>query len=323
MKRIHTSLITRSRPYIDTMLDNKRIQQLDLNLLKVFKTLYSEQNMTRAADLLHLTPSAVSHAVKRLRFALDDELFVRSQNKMVPTPACQRMAPAIIDNLSRLQQALLQWGNFDAATSDYHFTIGMHDAFEPSVVPQLVTLISRRAPNVGFSSIKLDRAKIERELSSGNVDLAIDVAVPVSSPIKRLDIYTAGFRVLMRRGHPFENDLSKEKYLEAMHITVSNRPGGMTAEDTLFQEQGVERKSRIRCQNYFAAREVVRNSDQLLTLPKLLALGLVDDELTLKPAPFDLTPFPTSLYWHEHTESDAALQWLRNLVIEEIKLENL
>jgi len=60
--------------------------------------------MTRAAEVLHLTPSAVSHAMKRLREALGDPLFKRSQNKMMPTPACQRMAPLIIDNLARLQQ---------------------------------------------------------------------------------------------------------------------------------------------------------------------------------------------------------------------------
>lgn len=301
------------------MPDNKRIQQLDLNLLKVFKTLYSEQNMTRAADLLHLTPSAVSHAVKRLRFALDDELFVRSQNKMVPTPACQRMAPAIIDNLTRLQQALLQWGTFDSATSDYHFTIGMHHAFEPSVVPQLAKLIARRAPNVGFSSIKLDRANIERELAASNVDVAIDVAIPIKPPVKRLEVLSAGFRVLMRSNHPYSKNLNQEKYLQATHITVSNRPSGITAEDTLFQEQGVERKSHIRCQNYFAARELLRHSDQLLTVPKLLAMNLVDDGIVSLEAPFDLAPFPTSLYWHEHTENDAALRWLRNLIIEEVK----
>ncbi len=303
------------------MPDNKRIQQLDLNLLKVFKTLYSEQNMTRAADLLHLTPSAVSHAVKRLRFALDDELFVRSQNKMVPTPACQRMAPAVIDNLTRLQQALLQWGNFDPSTSDYHFHIGMHDALEPSVVPQLAKLLSRKAPNVAFSSVKLDRANIERELGSGKVDLAIDVAVPIKPPVKRLDVFAAGFRVLMRKDHPYAKDLSKSKYLAATHITVSNRPSGMTAEDTLFQEQGVERKSKMRCQNYFARCEVVRNSDQILTVPKLLAMRLIDDGLVMLDAPFDLTPFPTSLYWHEHTESDAALRWLRDLIIDEVSLD--
>ena len=90
------------------MPDIKHIQQLDLNLLKVFQALYQEQNMTRAADVLHLTPSAVSHAMKRLRETLGDPLFKRSQNKMMPTPACQRMAPLIIDNLARLQQILQQ-----------------------------------------------------------------------------------------------------------------------------------------------------------------------------------------------------------------------
>lgn len=302
------------------MPESKRIHQLDLNLLKVFKTLYAEQNMTRAADLLHLTPSAVSHAVKRLRFALDDELFVRSQNKMVPTPACQRMAPTIIDNLTRLQQALQQWGNFDAATSDYHFHIGMHDALEPSVVPQLSTLLSRRAPNVQFSSVKLDRANIERELASGKVDVAIDVAVGVKAPVKRLDLISTKFLVLMRADHPNVDRLSKDRYLAATHIAVSNRPSGMTAEDTLFQERGVERKSMIRCQNYYAAREIVRNSDQILTVPELLATRLINDGLVMRPVPFNLTEFPTSMYWHQHSESDPALQWLRELIIEEIKL---
>ncbi len=303
------------------MNDSKRINQLDLNLLKVFKTLYAEQNMTRAADLLHLTPSAVSHAVKRLRFALGDDLFVRSQNKMVPTPACQRMAPTIINNLTRLQQALHQWGEFDPSTSDHHFHIGMHDALEPSVVPRLAKVLARCAPKVGFSSIKVDRANIGRELASSKIDLAIDVAVPFKAPVKRLDMIATDFMVLMREHHPDCNDISKEKYLEATHITVSNRPSGMTAEDALFQERGVERKSLIRCQNYFAAREIVRESDQILTLPRLLALRLLEKGLAIKPVPFNLTPFPTSLYWHEHTENDAALSWLRNLIIKEIKLD--
>ena len=303
------------------MPNSKRIQQLDLNLLKVFKTLYAEQNMTRAADLLHLTPSAVSHSVKRLRYALDDELFVRSQNKMVPTPACQRMAPAIIDNLTRLQQALLLWGDFDPLTSDYHFHIGMHDAFEPSVIPQLAKLLARKAPNTGFSSIKLDRANIDRELGSGKMDLAIDVAVPVKAPVKRFDFYDSNFMVLMRKDHPYLSEPTQENYLEAEHITVSNRPNGMTAEDSLFKEKGVERISHIRCQNYFAAVEVVRHSDHLLTAPKLLAHWLQNQGLASAPVPFNLKPFPTSVYWHEHTQNDAAQSWLRQLIIDEIQLD--
>jgi len=145
------------------MLDIKKIQQLDLNLLKVFQALYQEGNMTRTADVLNLTPSAVSHAIRRLRDTLGDPLFQRSQNKMLPTPACKRMAPLLIDNLTRLQQILQQWGDFTPDTSQYNFRVGMHDAFEPTYVPLLASALTKRAPNVALSSIKVDRNNLANE----------------------------------------------------------------------------------------------------------------------------------------------------------------
>ena len=74
-------------PIKTAMHNPNRIKQLDLNLLKVFRSLYEEQNMSRTAEALHLTPSAISHAVRRLRDALGDPLFQRAQNRMVPTPS--------------------------------------------------------------------------------------------------------------------------------------------------------------------------------------------------------------------------------------------
>jgi len=71
------------------MPDKRTFHQIDLNLLKVFESLYLEQNMTKTAAALHITPSAVSHAVKRLRELLQDPLFVRQGSSMQPTPACR------------------------------------------------------------------------------------------------------------------------------------------------------------------------------------------------------------------------------------------
>jgi len=300
------------------MPDNKRVQQLDLNLLKVFQTLYLEQNMTRAADILHLTPSAVSHSMKRLREALGDPLFVRSQNKMMPTPACQRVAPLIIDNLARLQQILQQWGDFEPATSDHHFRLGMHDAFEPSIVPRLTKVLSEHAPNIGFSSVKVSRSNLTRDLSAGHVDMLFDVAIPAVTPIKHQPILETEFVVLYRRGHPLHKKLNLKNYLDATHLNVSNRPSGMTAEDTLFQERGLARNVTIRCQNYFAAKEIVKNSDQLLTLPRLLAKQLLDQDIVQCALPVALPRFSIHIYWHEHAEQDAALAWLRELILSEI-----
>lgn len=292
--------------------------------------------MTRAADVLHLTPSAVSHAIKRLREALGDPLFQRSQNRMMPTPACQRIAPLMIDNLARLQQILQQWGDFDPTTSEQHFRLGMHDAFESSIVPRLTKTFAELAPNVHFSSIKVARSNLARDLSAGHVDIVIDVALAAAPPIKHQAIMETDFVVLLRRGHPLleasntkkqqsetsnsEFSLSAEAYLSATHLNVSNRPSGMTAEDTLFQQQGLARNVTVRCQNYFAAKEIVKTSDQLLTLPRMLAPQLTDPEVHQYNLPFKLPQFSVHLYWHQHSEQDAALAWLRNLLINQTEL---
>lgn len=303
------------------MSDKTRINQLDLNLLRVLKTLYVEQNMTRTADILHLTPSAISHAVKRLRYALGDELFIRSQNKMLPTPTCQRVAPQIIDALNRLQQGLLEWGGFDPATSEHHFKIGLHDSLEPTLIPQLEKLISRLAPKVSFSSVAVNRANIHKELAVGKIDIAVDTATSVKTPIRRKNLLKAEFVVMMRKDHPLINILSKDTYSTAQHIAVSNRPTGFTGEDILLNEQGISRDIRLRCQSYYGAKEVVRQSNKLLTLAKPIALRLLDDNLVLRPIPYNMKSFPTSLYWHEQSESDQAVSWLRELMLNKIVLD--
>ena len=298
----------------------KRIQNLDLNLLKVFQTLYIEQNMTRTAEVLHLTPSAVSHSVKRLRDALGDPLFRRRQNKMLPTPMCQRMAPLIIDNLMRLQQSLQQLSEFDPKSSKQHFKIGMHDGLEPSIIPRLSLLLATQAPQVSYSSIKINRANLSRELDAGYIDVAVDIALPIRSPVKHVPLLESDFSIIMRKDHPLYGALSLENYLSATHLTVSNRATGMTAEDILFHERGYTRNTSIRCQNYFAARELIKHSDLLLTLPRLMGEHLLDHDLSLAPTPIALPPFSCHLYWHEHTEQDASLTWLRKLFTREINV---
>src|ERR1700740_640123 len=94
---------------------------MDLNLLRVFEAVFQEANLTRAGDTLSLTPSAVSHAVRRLREVFGDPLFVRQGMSMVPTPACQRHAPALLDHLARMRQLMQQWGHFEPGDSRQAF----------------------------------------------------------------------------------------------------------------------------------------------------------------------------------------------------------
>lgn len=296
------------------MADFQAIQKLDLNLLKVFESIYQEQNMSRTAESLHITPSAVSHALRRLRDCLDDPLFQRSSNRMLPTPACQRMAPLIIDNLSRLRQILQHWGEFKPATSRHHFRIGMHYALEPSILPLLAKQLLEHAPNSTFASVKVDREHLTRELGAGHIDMAFDVALPIKPPVLHKNLINDEFCVLIRKGHPLANNLNQESYFSAQHIGVSNRPSGAAAEDLLFQQQGLARQISIRCQNYAAAKAMVEESDYLLTLPRQLAAQMSTDLVLVGAVPFESTSIATHLYWHKNTEQDTALAWLRALL---------
>lgn len=270
--------------------------------------------MTRTAEALHITPSAVSHAMKRLRECLQDPLFQRSQNKMLPTPACQRMAPLIIDNLTRLRQILQQWGEFEPLTSRHHFRIGLHDALEASLLPLLAKQLAKEAPNTSFSSIKVDRQHLVRDLSAGHLDMAFDVALPIRSPVMHSKLMDDKFCVLLSDCHELRYCLDKEQYFNARHISVSHRSSGPAVEDMSFQEQGLARKIGIRCQNYHAAKAIVRDSAFLLTLPTSLAEQMLEPGLIIAPMPVDLAPLSTHLYWHNNTEQDRALHWFRNVL---------
>ena len=298
------------------MADSNYINKLDLNLLKIFESIYQEQNMSRTAEALHITPSAVSHALKRLREALNDPLFVRSNNQMLPTSACQRMAPLIIDNLSRLRQILQHWGDFVPASSQHHFRLGLHYALEPSILPLLSALLSKAAPNTSFASIKIERANLTRALAAGHIDVAFDVALPIKPPVLHKKLLTDEFCVMLRASHPLANNLSTASYLAARHIGVSNRPSGAAVEDILLQQQGLVRQINIRCQNFHAAKTIVSESDLLLTLPNRLAVQLIADtniknNVILLNLPLRLAALETHLYWHMQTEQDEALSWFR------------
>jgi DNA-binding transcriptional LysR family regulator len=286
----------------------------------VFESIYQEQNMSRTAEVLHITPSAVSHALKRLRDYLGDPLFQRSNNRMLPTPACQRMAPQIIDNLARLRQILQHWGEFQPFSSQHHFRLGIHYALEPSILPKLAKKLAELAPNTTFASVKVDRENLTRALGAGHIDMAFDVALPIKPPVLHKKLLDNEFCVLMRKGHPFESANTQQNYFSAIHIGVSNRPSGAAAEDILFQQQGLSRNISIRCQNYNAAKAMLIDTEFLLTVPYMLGKELIADKssanaLSQVPLPVRLTNIETHLYWHKNTENDEALSWFREILV--------
>jgi DNA-binding transcriptional LysR family regulator len=297
-------------------MDNKQWQQLDLNLLRLFVVLNEEQNLSRAAERLHITPSAVSHALKRLRSHFDDELFVRKGTMMRPTPLCKRVVPVVDNHMQGLFHALKQVNEFDPTQHALHIRIAMPEALEQMVLPNLVATLNANAKQVRIDSVALKRNEVEVLLSAGEIDFALDVERPLGSPVVHKPVLTDQFCVIGWH-QMYDTPLTQEHYLNAPHISVSSRPKGATVEDIAIRQMGFDRKTILRCQTYQTALALVEQKQGVLTLPRRLALALnVRAGLSVESIPLPLPEVNTHLYTHENHLQDPALNWVFNSICE-------
>src|ERR1044071_3486773 len=129
------------------------LSRIDLNLLVVLDAIYTEGGITRAADKLHLTQPAISHALGRLRRLLKDELFEREGRAMVPTPFTRNLIEPLRNSLRNLEITLNEIETFDPKTSEKRFALGVRAVLEATLLPPLMAHIGKEAPGVEIAEI--------------------------------------------------------------------------------------------------------------------------------------------------------------------------
>jgi len=298
-----------------------QLSRIDLNLFTVFDAIYREGGITPASKRLHLSQPAVSHALGRLRELLGDPLFERHGNEMIPTPLARTLAVAIRQSLGRLEQTLDRAGQFDPTSSERAFMIAMRDSQEVAFLPELMGRLTREAPNIDVATVRIERRDLEDDLQSGELDAAIDVALPVSAEVRRERLTSEPLVVLARADHPaVQGALELETYLALEHVLVTGRRRGGGYEDVALGRLGMSRRIRLRCQQHAAACEIVRRSELLATMTRGQAdLANARAKNQVLPFPVQIPPMELFLYWHAHADSDPAAQWFRQLLLEVLR----
>ncbi|MDF2605325.1 LysR family transcriptional regulator [Sphingomonas sp.] len=294
------------------------ISRIDLNLLGVFEAIYSRGGVTAAARHLHLTQSAISHSLAKLRVAFDDELFVRFGNAMVPTALARAIIGPVRDALGMVEQALVAAARFDPATTQRSFRIGLRQANEARFFADLVSRALAQAPGATLVSVNFRRSEIAAALAHGELDMAIDVPSAASEGLLAEPLRTDTMVVAARRGHPaVDGAIDLATYLACDHVHASPRSTGLGLEDQALATKGLSRTVRVRCQNIWSAWQTVARSDMILTLLDAHARALrpVADHQVL-PLPFPIAAWPLQLLWHESAAQDPGNAWLRALVQE-------
>lgn len=292
---------------------------LDLNLLRIFDTLMELQSVTRAADRLGLTQSAVSHALGRLRRTVDDPLFVRTARGLQPTARAAGMAPGIREGLRRLHDTLAP-PRFEEGRASRRFTIAAGGYFCALIIPALIERARIEAPSVSFH-ITPATEHLANALERGTVDLALGSFPRVPGQFRVEILFEEEMVWIAAQGSPLAHarfDAEQIARYPRVAITI-RRPfdpaDAMNDYDHLANalaagERGLTRGDGTTVYDSQTAVAVVACSDMVALVPRRMAEREPDRVAILGTAGHD-NRVPIAMLWHTRQHDDPGLAWLR------------
>lgn len=292
------------------------LSRLDLNLLAVFDMLMQERNVTRAAERLHLSQSTVSHALGRLRIALDDPLFVMSRREMMPTERAKALAGPVRQALAMLEQGLRQAKGFEPASARRIFRIATPGSVEHGLVPLLVDRLFRAAPHCRLEVCELADSDYERELEKGELDLVIGFAGAnhLSPRLWREEWFSNPLVCLSPLGSELPDLLTPVELVSRPHIHTSSWGHSQAMVELWLARFGVERELGVRLPSFMAVPPLMATGRYLVVVPEMigrhfcryypLRMHQLDPEI----------PIVYLMAGHPLTAHDEAISWFKSLL---------
>ena len=294
----------------------EKLATIDLNLLVVFDLLYQEQNTQRVALRLGITQPAVSHALKRLRHLLEDELFERTSQGLQPTPRASRLHPGIADALARMNDTLNLCDDFNPAKSERTFHINMTDIGEIVFLPRLLQHLSQQAPGISINTVRSHHNDLKHEMEEGEIDLAVGLIPQLGAGFYQQRLFVQRYVCLMREDHPLaEGNFSIEDFRAAHHAVVVARGTGHGIIEEQLAHAGVTRPVRLTLPHFAAVPYIVSSSDLVVTVTSKLAEATqARFGLAVREHPLAFPEIPINLFWHRRFHQDPGNRWLRGLM---------
>ena len=314
-----------------------QLRLMDLNLFRVFDAMMLHRSVRKASQTLSVTPSAVSHALGRLRQSIGDELFISTESGMQPTRRALELASAVREGLEKLAAALAGKESVPAEAART-FRIGATDYACMVILPSLVKKLAESAPTVDLQVFPANHLDLVQQLEKGRADLVIGSFSQLPAGIRRSRLLREDEVIVVRTGHPLTRGrMTKERLLEVPHVvvesagTTESATGGLPDEESNGKDVSVEsvlgefQYGRIGsggcmtvCVPKFAAvAPFLQLSDMLAKLPRRLALwAAAHAPLSLLDPPYPLVAIDIEILWHQGGDDDHGIQWLVNELAE-------
>ena len=291
---------------------------LDLNLLVILDTIFTERSLTLAGNKLFMTQSAVSHALSKLRHHFDDRLFVRRGNIMEPTLLCKTIHRNIAPSLKTIYQSLADRGEFDPSSSKRTFNLGLSDYLCILLLPGILNIIETRAPEISIRIMQTTYEKRTEMLQNGKLDVFLGCPRDYGAGVLKEKLFEDREVCVVRKDHAIQGRvMNEEEMADSEFAALSLSESGLGFLEDYLYRKGVHRKIKIVLQQETVIPALVENSDLVGSVAQRLAeIYATEGRLRIVRMPLENTEFEVSQHWHSLNDNDPAQQWIRSVIKE-------
>ncbi|MCW1932287.1 LysR family transcriptional regulator [Pararhodobacter zhoushanensis] len=291
---------------------NIDIPSLDLKALHLLCRIHDAGSLSLAAERSGIAQSTASHTLERLRQALGDPLFHRAPRGMRATARCE----AIIAQLRPLLDSVHDLGreaDFDIARESAPYTIAGNFYERCLILPPLLRLLRREAPNLPVTVIPADFSP-QRLLQEHRCDLALSPVPLGHGKLRAQTLFTEAYACFVDpSSHIAQQGLDLDGFAQARHLGVVYAEGWRPFWQAELARQGIGFEPVVRVPSFGGVERLILDSDLVLTAPARLA-ELFCPILTAVPAPFD-SVLTLRMLWSPATDSSPRHRWMRDAVL--------
>lgn len=292
-------------------------RRLDLNLLVALDALVTERNITQAGRRLHLTQSAMSGALARLREFFGDELLVQAGRRMVLTPLAESLQQPVRELLLQIHTLLETRPGFDPASSTRHFRLVMSDFVSTVLMTEVIRRAQQLAPQVTFELISNNLDAPLDLLERADVDLLVMPMEFLAPHHPREIVFEDRYVCIVSDDHPeVRQTLTAQQYLALGHVGVRFGHARLPTLDQWFvSREGYDRRMEVFAMNFGSLPQFIVGTRRIATVFSRLAESFAQQlPLRVLPIPFEIPPIVEAMQWHTAFEDDPGIRWLRDLL---------
>lgn len=238
--------------------------------LEAFVAIAELGSFSRAAAFLNITPTALSHRIKKLEADLGVQMIVRTTREVSLTKVAQGLLPSIRRDLGRISESyakLLESGR----STEERLAVACLPTVAYSHLSTILPEFTREYPKMTVQLYDQSVARIYDLIEKGEVEFGITIVTARRWDLDIQEIYTEPYLVLMRKDHPLaeKEQLRREDLIGLPFVRISTQSTNRQLVDEALGEYGEEMVWRYEVQNPVMALNLVSEGAALTVLPAM------------------------------------------------------